>query len=130
MTRYFLHLSDDAKNRFEEVPAEVFNKRQFALKKDGTPGRYSNSFVVVEGSRFKELNLVDLPTSILANLSRILNILAFTGSVEGGFLNEPEIIMFQSHNAAWLVQVPSGIKAKIEKKNIAAFVAGSIAKAA
>ncbi len=130
MIRYFLHLADDSKNRFEEVPAEVFGKRQFALKKDGTPGRYSDSFVVVENARFTTLNLVDLPTSILANLSRILNIPAFTGSVDGGFLNEPEIIMFQNHNSAWLVQVPSGIKAKLDKTQVAAFVAGSIAKAA
>lgn len=119
---YFIRLKTEFPNKqfiaFEEVTADVFEDREFALNDEGMP-RYHNDYIIVDNGEIIHMELSDCHINAIGLICRFLKIPAFTGTMPDGIVRTPSHIRFQKKTAkkdnVWLLECATGIKFKAQK---------------
>lgn len=104
----FLIERADKREVFDEVDAEVFANRQFAVLDDGGP-RYTDNFVTEDAGGY-HFHFVGVSVRLLSIIGRIINVPPSPTGVPGGWLNEPDMIGFVKGRSRYYYHVPTGDK--------------------
>jgi hypothetical protein len=104
----FLIERADKREVFDEVDAEVFANRQFAVLDDGNP-RYTDNYATEDAGGYR-FHFVGASVRLLSIIMRVFSVPAAPSGVPGGWLEEPEMIGFVKGRSRYYYHVPTGDK--------------------
>ena len=104
----FLIERADKREVFDEVDAEVFARRKFAVLDDGSP-RYTDNYIAEVDGQYN-FHFIGVSVRLMSIIVRVLNVPSAPSGVPGGWLNEPEMIGFVTGRSRYFYHVPTGDK--------------------